>query len=166
MSGPVTTVVLATALFLCSLTAGFLVAFAAVVMPGLKTLEDAAYLRAFQVVDRVIQNNQPVFMLMWVGSIVALLAALVLGLGTLTGGDRVLLLAAAALYLGGVQLPTITINVPLNNRVQKLKMDELDSAALQEARAEFEPRWNRWNRIRTGLACASVALMTALLIIV
>lgn len=42
MSSPVTTVVLATALFLSSLTAGFLVAFAVVVMPGLKRLEAEA----------------------------------------------------------------------------------------------------------------------------
>ncbi len=151
------------ALLLCSLTAGFLFAFAVVVMPGLKGLDDAAYLRAFQVVDGVIHKGQPLFMVMWVGSIIALLAALGMGLGTLTGLDRVLLLGAGVLYLGGVQVPTAAINVPLNHRVQSLNIDELDSGSLRESRRAFEGRWNRWNAVRTGLATASVMLMLVLL---
>ena len=151
------------ALLLCSLTAGVLFAFAVVVMPGLRTLDDAAYLRAFQLMDGIIQNNQPLFMLVWVGSVVAMLAALVLGVGTLTGMDRMLLLAAAALYLGGVQLTTIIIHLPLNSDVQKLNLDVFDSRALQEARTAFETRWNRWNLIRTGFAVGAVVLMLILL---
>jgi uncharacterized membrane protein len=151
------------ALLLCSLTAGFLLAFAVVVMPGLRTLDDAAFLRAFQVVDRVIQDNHPLFLLMWVGSLVALLAALGLGLGSLTGLDRLLLLGAGVLYLGGVQLPTAAINIPLNNRLQALDVAGLDAGALSEAREAFEARWNRWNVIRTGLATASSALILLLL---
>ena len=152
-----------TAVLLCSLTAGFLFAFAVVVMPGLKALDDAAYLRAFQVVDRVIQDGQPLFMVMWVGSVVALLAALAVGVGALSGLDRLLLLAAGVLYLGGVQIPTATVNVPLNNRVQSLDIDELDGGALLEARRAFEGRWNRWNAVRTAVATASVVAMLVLL---
>lgn len=151
------------ALLLCSLTAGFLFAFAIVVMPGLKSLDDAAYLRAFQAVDRVIQKGQPLFMVMWVGSIIALLATLAMGLGTLTGLDRLVLLGASVLYLGGVQVPTAAINVPLNHRVQSLNLHDLDSGSLREARRAFEGRWNRWNAGRTGLATASVMLMLVLL---
>jgi len=151
------------ALLLCSLTAGFLFAFAVVVMPGLKALDDAAYLRAFQVVDRVIQEGQPLFMVMWVGSIIALLAALAMGLRTLAGLDRLVLLGASVLYLGGVQVPTAAINVPLNHRVQSLNINELNSGSLHEARRAFEGRWNRWNAGRTGFATASVILMLVLL---
>ena len=158
-----TTAVSMIALLLCSLTAGVLFAFAVVVMPGLRTLDDAAYLRAFQLMDGIIQNNQPLFMLVWVGSVVAMLAALVLGVGTLTGMDRMLLLAAAALYLGGVQLTTIIIHLPLNSDVQKLNLDVFDSRALQKARTAFETRWNRWNVIRTGFAVGAVVLMLILL---
>jgi len=49
--------------FLCSLVAGFLFAYAIVVMPGIKNLDDRDFIRAFQVTNRVIQNNQPVFIL-------------------------------------------------------------------------------------------------------
>jgi D-alanyl-D-alanine carboxypeptidase len=159
MSASMTAVAVAIALLLCSLTAGFLFAFAVVVMPGLGRLGDAAYLRAFQVVDGVIQENQPLFILVWVGSIVAMLAVLGLGLWSLTGVDRTLLLGAGALYLVGVQVPTLAINVPLNNRVQGLDVDALDAPALGEARAAFETRWNRWNVIRTVLAVAAVVLL-------
>ena len=55
-------------------------------MPGLGTLDDRAFIRAFQVTDRVIQNRQPVFVLVWVGSVAAVLEALALGLGALDGG--------------------------------------------------------------------------------
>ena len=49
------------AAFLCSLVAGFLFAFAIVTMPGIRSLNDQEFLRAFQVMDRVIQNKQPLF---------------------------------------------------------------------------------------------------------
>ena len=52
-------IVLILATLLCSLVAGFLFAFATVVMPGIKTLNDREFIRAFQVIDGVIQNNQP-----------------------------------------------------------------------------------------------------------
>lgn len=159
MTAPLTLGVVAIALLLCSLVAGFLFAFAVVVMPGLRALDDRAYLRAFQVIDRVIQDNQPLFLLVWVGSIVAVLAAMGLGFRTMTGVPRGLLLGAGALWLGGVQFPTMAFNVPLNGRVQALDVDALDTGALREARAGFEPRWNRWNKVRAVLATVAVAGM-------
>ena len=55
------------ATLLCSLVAGFVFACAVVVMPGTGNLSDGGFLRAFQVIDRVIQKNQPVFLLVWMG---------------------------------------------------------------------------------------------------
>jgi uncharacterized membrane protein len=156
------TLILAT--FLCTLVAGFVFAFAVVVMPGIRALGDGEFLRAFQVMDRVIQNNQPVFMLVWVGSVVALLASAFLGYGQLDGTGRVLLIAALFVYLFGVQLPTATINVPLNNSVQTLAIADMDETAQATARREFESRWNYWNVTRTILASlVSILLMILLL---
>ena len=151
------------ATFLCALVAGFLFAFAVVAMPGLKQLGDRAFIRAFQVMDGVIQNNQPVFILVWVGSVAALLLSAVLSLNRLEGVEGWLFLAALLVYLLGVQLPTITLNIPLNNRIQKVDVEALDAAALQAARADFEPRWNRWNAIRAILASVAAALLILLL---
>ena len=150
---------LLSATLLCSLVAGFVFAFACVTMPGIGKLGDREFLRSFQVMDRVIQNNQPLFVLVWAGSVLALVLAAVIGLGRLAGLDRTLLLVAVVVYLVGVQLPTLTINVPLNNRLQALDLEGMPDDALADARAAFEPRWNLWNQIRTVLATLTTALL-------
>ena len=155
------TLILAT--ILCSLVAGFLFAFAVVVMPGIRSLNDREFIRAFQVMDRVIQNNQPIFMLVWVGSVVVLIISVVLGIGQLDGGGRLLIIFATIAYLLGVQLPTITINIPLNNKLQTLDVDTINETQQKAARENFETRWNRWNSIRTVLSSLASALLIVLL---
>ena len=49
-------------------------------MPGLSNLNDKNFLRAFQVTDAVIQNKQPLFMFIWIGSIVPILITIVVSL--------------------------------------------------------------------------------------
>jgi len=155
--------VLLLATFLCSLVAGLLFAFAAVIMPGIGRLDAGAFLKAFQAIDRVIQNNQPLFVGAWVGSVLSLITAAALGVWTLGGADRALFIVAALLYLVGVQLPTIAINVPLNNTIQTLDPDSMNEATRGHAREAFERRWNRWNIIRT--ACASLASVLLMLLL-
>jgi len=152
------------ATFLCSLVAGFVFAFAVVVMPGIGHLGDGEFLRAFQVMDRVIQNSQPVFLLVWMGSVIALLASAALGFGQLDGTGRLLIVVAVLVYLLGVQVPTVTINVPLNNTVQTLEIAAMDETAQAAARQDFEVRWNTWNSIRTGLASLVSVLLIILLL--
>jgi uncharacterized membrane protein len=156
-------IVLILATLLCSLVAGFLFAFATVVMPGIKTLNDREFIRAFQVIDGVIQNNQPLLIAVWMGSVVASVGAAGLGFGQLDGTQRLLLISAPLVYMLGVQLSTFTINVPLNNKLQTLNVDAMDAVALKTARMNFEPGWNRWNFVRTPFAgLASVLFMILL----
>ena len=149
---------------LCSLVAGLVFTFAIVVMPGIKNLGDLSFLKSFKAMDRVIQNNQPVFMLVWLGSAVVLLVSTVLGIWQLEGLDRILLVVACAIYLFGVHLPTVAINIPLNNHLQSLDLDTMTESALLETTARFESRWLRWNAIRTVLAILTTALLLVLLI--
>ena len=152
------------ATLLCSLVAGLLFTFAIVVMPGIAKLDDGGFLRAFQAIDRVIQNNQPVFLFVWMGSALALIAAAVMSVWELGGTDRPLAIGAALVYVFGVQLPTVTINLPLNNQLQKLNIGTMSQEAQKRARTEFEPRWNRWNAIRTACSIfASIVLLLLLL---
>ena len=156
-------IVLILATLLCSLVAGFLFAFATVVMPGIKTLNDREFIRAFQVIDGVIQNNQPLMVAVWMGSILGAVACAVMGFGQLDGTQRLLSISAPIIYILGVQLSTFTINVPLNNRLQRLNVDAMDEVALKAARMNFEPGWNRWNLVRTPFAgLASVLFMILL----
>jgi uncharacterized membrane protein len=157
-------IVLMSAVFLCSMVGGLLFAFAIVVMPGLGRLGDGDFLRAFQVIDRVIQNNQPVFLLVWVGSSLTVVAAAAMGIRQLGGLDQLLLIVAALAYLLGVQLPTMAINVPLNNRLQKLDLGKLDDTARRRARTDFEPRWNRWNAFRAMAASLAVVLLIVVVV--
>ena len=155
--------VLVLATFLCSLVAGFLFAFATVVMPGIRSLDDADFIRAFQAMDRIIQNSQPLFVLVWVGSVLALVAAAVVGLWALSGADRLLVIVAALIYILCVQLPTATINIPLNNELQQLDPATMNESTRKRARDHFEPRWNRWNATRTVCASLTTLLLVILL---
>ena len=156
-------IALIVATLLCSLVAGFVFAFAVVVMPGIKDLPDREFIRAFRVMDRVIQNNQPVFVFVWVGSVVVLVVTAVLGFGELDREGRLLMIVATLIYILGVQVPTVTINVPLNNRLQTLDVDAMSDTASKDARRDFEPRWIRWNSIRTALASLVSTLLMILL---
>ena len=151
------------AAFLCSLVAGLLFAFAIVAMPGIRNLNDREFIRAFQVMDGVIQNNQPIFMVVWVGSVVALVSSAVLGIWQLDLAGGLLMIFAVLAYLLGVQLPTATVNIPLNNKLQSLDVDAMNETTKIAARRDFEPRWNLWNSIRTAFASLASALLIILL---
>ena len=148
---------------LCGLVAGFLFGFAVVAMPGLKNLSDREFIRAFQVMDRVIQDRQPLFMLVWLGSVVALLAALVMGFLQPDGFTRGLLIAAAALYLLGVQVQTARVHIPLNNEIQTVDVEAIGETEQKQARERFEARWNRSNQIRTAIAFVTMLLLLLVL---
>jgi uncharacterized membrane protein len=66
--------------------------------------------------------------------VLAVVAAAVLSVWELGGTDRVLAVAAALVYLGGVQAPTIAVNIPLNNELQKLDVAAMNEAARKRAR--------------------------------
>ena len=145
---------------LCALVTGFIFTYAVVVMPGFAKLDDRDFIRAFQVTDGVIQNNQPLFMLAWVGSIVSVVATMILGFIELHGIERWTVFAIGFVYLMGVQGITIRVHLPLNNRLQRLEIDEMDPESLSKERDKFETRWNYFNNIRTLIAFAvSFSLM-------
>jgi uncharacterized membrane protein len=159
-------IVLALSTFLCSLVAGFLFAFAVVVMPGIRNLGDREFILTFQEIDRIIQNSQPIFILVWVGSAVLSIAALVIGFGQLEGPGLMLMILATVAYNFGVHLPTVIFNIPLNNKLQTLDVDEIGEDTLKFAREEFESPWNRWNLLRTVISSlVSILLITLLLMI-
>jgi uncharacterized membrane protein len=149
--------------FLCSLVAGFLFAYAVVVMPGIKNLNDRDFIRTFQVTDRIIQNNHPVFMFVWIGSAISIIVSALYGILNLQGVDFILLALAALAYVFGVQVPTISIHLPLNNKLQTLDVDTMSETDIKVARNDFESRWNTSNLIRTAIASCVSALLIILL---
>ncbi|MDJ0907265.1 MAG: DUF1772 domain-containing protein [Woeseiaceae bacterium] len=156
------TLLLAT--LLSALVAGMVLTFAIVVMPGIRTMGDRDYLRAFKVMDRVIQDNQPIFMLVWLGSAVLVLAATVWGTWRLEGLDRIILIVAGVIYIFGVHVPTVAINIPINNQLQAQDLDSASETELRALAETYETRWIRWNTIRTVIAILTTVLLLALLI--
>ena len=140
------------AVLTCSLVTGFIFTYAVVVMPGFSKLDDKEFLRAFQVTDGVIQNNQPLFMLTWVGSIISVLSVIVVSLLSLGLSEAWKLIVVGLIYLLGVQGVTISIHLPLNNRIQAIDINNMNNQSLNEERTKFEMRWNYFNKIRTFIA--------------
>ena len=147
------------AILLCSLVGGFIFTYSIVVMPGLSNLNNKDFLRAFQVTDAVIQNNQPLFMFTWIGSIVAILTTIVASLITVGLSDAWIIIMVGVAYLVGVQGITVAIHIPLNNHIQKLNIEELNDKTLADERLKFETKWNFFNKIRTGIAISVSILM-------
>jgi uncharacterized membrane protein len=85
-------------------------------------------------------------------SVLAAIVAGLTGVSVLTGLERLLMIAAVLVYLLGVQLPTMIVNIPLNNQLQKIDVTTLTDTTRRQTRAAFEPRWNQWNVIRTVCA--------------
>ena len=149
----------------CSLVGGFIFTYAIVVMPGLSNLNDKDFLRAFQVTDAIIQNKQPLFLFTWIGSIVAILTTVLVPLLIVGLKETWLIVLIGVAYLLGVQGITIAIHIPLNNQIQKVKIEELNDKTLADARLEFETKWNFFNNIRTGIAISVSGLLLILLTI-
>ncbi|MBU2491960.1 MAG: DUF1772 domain-containing protein [Bacteroidetes bacterium] len=144
---------LITTAFLCTLVAGFLIAFSLVIMPGIRKLSDKEFLKTFKAIDRIIQDQQPLFILIWLGSILSLIITAILSFSELEGIGLITIFTALILNLFGVHIPTIVVNVPLNNKLQALDVDALNEENAKTSRSNFEDRWNRWNIIRTYFSC-------------
>jgi uncharacterized membrane protein len=141
------------------LAGGLLFAFSTAVMPALSRQSDSCGISAMQAVNVVILN--PLFLILFLGTAGVSLALAVVALTSAPEGLGLLLLAGALLYLIGVFGVTMTVNVPLNNRLAALAADRRDS--WPEWRRYLE-RWTRWNHVRSAAAAlGSLALTLAAL---
>ena len=139
-------------ILLCSLVTGFILKYAIVVMPGLSKLDDKEFIKAFQVTDGIIQNNQPIFILIWVGSIISVVSTIIISIFTLGILEGWKIIFVSLVYLIGVQAITIIIHLPLNRRIQKIDINSTNLQSLNEERKNFETKWNYFNNIRTVIA--------------
>jgi uncharacterized membrane protein len=65
-------------------------------------------------------------------------------------------LAGGALYVVGVFIETMAVNVPMNDR---LDAADASTAAGQAVWADFLPRWTRWNNVRTLLGVVAATFL-------
>ena len=145
---------LATALG-CGLVAGVFFAFSTFVMPALRRLPPATGIAAMQSINTLAVT--PVFMTALFGTALACL-----GLAAWAGiaSDEwpvAVVLAGSALYVVGATGVTMACNVPLNNRLARLRADDAEAAGHWD---QFVTRWTAWNHVRTAAALGAAAALT------
>ena len=147
----------------CALATGFILTYAIVVMPGLSKLDDKEFIKAFQVTDGIIQNNQPIFILIWLGSIISVLSTIIVSIFYLGILEAWLIIFTSVVYLLGVGVITITIHLPLNRHIQKIDINSTNPHTLNDERNNFETKWNFFNNIRTCIAVFVVLIFLLIL---
>lgn len=143
-------------ILLLALMAGLFFSWTISVTPGLAKLNAKSYLLAMQSLNKGILN--PAFYIVFIGSIISLPICTFLHYNT--GMDRKFyyLLAATLIYLTGSVLITFMGNVPINNELEALAINNNTQEALDAYRASFESRWNRLNLIRTISSIIALSL--------
>jgi uncharacterized membrane protein len=134
-------------------------------MPGLSNLDDKEFIKAFQVTDGIIQNNQPIFILIWIGSIVSVLSTIITSILSLGILDAWLIIFVSVVYLLLVQGITILIHLPLNKSIQNIDINSSNSETLSKMRKSFETKWNYFNNVRTVVAFFVVLIFLSILTI-
>ncbi|WP_019634639.1 DUF1772 domain-containing protein [Actinomadura atramentaria] len=145
-------------LLMSAAMAGTFFGFSVGVMPGLNATPGAASIAAMQGINQRIQNPLflAAFMLMPVAAAVAGIA--------LWSMDRraaaLLFFAAAAVYVVGAFLPTVAVNVPMNDALARLRIPS-DAADAAREWTRYSGRWTAWNHVRALFSTAAVALVAA-----
>ncbi|GAA1354773.1 anthrone oxygenase family protein [Streptomyces beijiangensis] len=143
------TTLLVLAVIATGLYAGFMFAFAAGVMSGLKLLTDEQFVAAMRRINEKVPN--PLFLLIFLGFVALPAAALAVPVDARTDTARLLLILGLACAVLS-HLVTIAGNIPLNVALEK------STAPATETRAAFESKWNRLHLARTLVTTASFAL--------
>ncbi|QEO13093.1 DUF1772 domain-containing protein [Agromyces intestinalis] len=136
------------------LLAGVFFAFSSGVMPGLRRVDDDAYVTVFRAVDRSIVNGP--FIVVFLAAPIATVAAAALHLDAAAQHALPYLVAGLVLSLVSFAV-TGVVNVPLNNRLAAAPIG--DAQLRKEARDRFEVRWNRWNHVRTVASTAAFVVL-------
>ncbi len=144
---------------------GFILTYAVIVIPDGSKLDDKKFNRALQITDGVIHNKQPIFMFSRIGSLISASRVIFFSIVSLELSGAWLTILYGIVNLLGVQGVTMSIHLPLNNKFQKLKLDELSNQSLKEERANFEGTLNLNNEIRTATAFSISMLFLFILVL-
>lgn len=125
---------------------GFFYAWVCSTMWGLDTLEPNVAIAAMNAMNISVRNG--VFMPAFFGTPVVLIATSVVAF--LAGQRKVAMLIGAAglFYIFGAFIPTASVNVPMNIALEQYSPPIIaeEAAAIW---AEYSPRWQFWNTLRT-----------------
>jgi uncharacterized membrane protein len=135
--------------------AGVYYAFSVAVMPGLNATDAGTAIRAMTSINQKIQN--PMFVVTFLGPPIlgVLTGVLLLMLGHKPAA--VLFFLAAAVYLVGAFIPTMVVNVPMNDALDAAGVPT-DPAEAARLWSDYSSRWTGWNTVRAGASVISLLL--------
>ncbi|MEM8907441.1 MAG: DUF1772 domain-containing protein [Bacteroidota bacterium] len=143
------------AVIFTGLSAGLFYAWSISVIPGTLDVSHQTYLETMQSINRAILNPQ--FYAVFFGSMVFLSIASIDAFNT-NSSTFWFLLGASILYLIGTIGVTSLGNVPLNDQLEVLKINELSQLKMETFRVHYEMQWNKFHLIRTVCAVLSFVL--------
>jgi uncharacterized membrane protein len=133
------------------LMAGLFAAFAYAVMPGLRRVDDRAFVAAMQQINVAIIN--PWFLACFLGGLLFTALAGVLHLDEGSRSALPWIAAGFVLYAAALAI-TGRVNVPLNNALAAAG-DTEKITDVGSVRRQFEARWVRWNVVRAVTSTAA-----------
>lgn len=142
----------------CGVVAGLLFTFSAFLMTALGRLPTAQGITTMQTINVVILN--PAFGLVFFGTMFLCLFLAATFPFTAYQPNAVWRLIGSVLFLAGVGLVTVFVNVPLNSALAEVDPSSLEGAKLWE---HYRAAWTGWNHLRTLAAIgATLSFMFAL----
>lgn len=140
----------------CGLMAGLYFAFSTFIMTALERIPQAHGISAMQSINATILSS--LFMPIFVGTTLAsaALAALAIIRWSETGATA--MLAAGVVYVIGMFVCTIVLNVPLNDALAAVDPGSAEAASVW---SRYLKEWTFWNHVRTLTSTAACALYIA-----
>lgn len=148
-------ILLLASLLISGLNAGFYFAWQVSVIPGTKKISNSAFLETMQSINRAILN--PAFFAIFFGGLLLLIWLSIQLYGE--GRSFHFSLIALALYALGTLGITVGGNVPLNNMLDAVNLENLDVYTAKQLRHQFEGKWNRLHLFRTLFALLSFIML-------
>lgn len=137
------------------LVTGLFYAYACSVMPGLRGVDDRAFVEVMQRINVAILNVW--FAIAFVGALLFTGLAALLHLGGDEGGVLLLIAVALALYVAALVV-TRLFNIPLNVELAAAgEPERITDPAV--SRRRFETPWVRWNIVRALLSTAALGCL-------
>ena len=137
--------------------AGIFFTWTNAVKPGIGTLDDMTYMKAFQAMNRLILN--PLFYIVFILPVLTISISTYMSFGSTKLYVFELFLLSTLLYVLGVFLITILGNIPLNELLENTDLEKISLTEISDLRGKIENKWNNFNLIRTVSSFISFLLL-------
>ncbi|MAD50615.1 MAG: hypothetical protein CMC95_04890 [Flavobacteriales bacterium] len=151
------TLIIIVAILSTGLMAGIFFTWTNAVKPGIGTLDDMTYMKAFQAMNRLILN--PLFYIVFILPVLTISISTYMSFGSTKLYVFELFLLSTLLYVLGVFLITILGNIPLNDLLENTDLEKISLTELSDLRGKIENKWNNFNLIRTVSSFISFLLL-------